>query len=142
MWSCSHTTYYRRMHRSAFYGCRNANLPSNFAIQVARLNFVNVESKDYISCHRFWPVIDDTLRKAAIERGLEIKLLASWWNHSRPDLPNYLKSLSALSSAASEVNIEVVSNPCPYTNHPWMINISFAVFNLTCDGHVWWPYVK
>ncbi len=62
------------------------------------------------SClNRFWPVIDDALKKAAVERHIEVKVLASWWNHSRPTLPNYLRSLSALSSSWSGVNIEVVS---------------------------------
>ena len=57
---------------------------------------------------RFWPVIDDALRQVALEKGVEVRVMASWWNHSRPDLPNYLSSLHAL-SGAMKANIQVVS---------------------------------
>lgn len=48
---------------------------------------------------RFWPVIDDALRRASLERGVEIRIMASWWNHSNPDMVKYLNSLAALSGA-------------------------------------------
>ena len=43
----------------------------------------------------FWPVIDDALRRAAIERGVEVKLLLSNWTSTRPEMEDYLKSLTA-----------------------------------------------
>ena len=57
---------------------------------------------------RFWPVIDDALRRASLERGVVVRVMASWWNHSRPDLPNYLTSLQALTKAM-RADIQVVS---------------------------------
>ena len=45
----------------------------------------------------FWPVIDDALRRAAIERGVEIKFLLSNWTNTRPYMEDYLKSLTVLS---------------------------------------------
>ena len=63
----------------------------------------------FLFVFRFWPMIDDALRKAAIERKIHVKVMASWWNHSRSDLPDFLKSLSALSS--NRVDIQVVSHP-------------------------------
>ena len=48
---------------------------------------------------RFWPVIDDALRRASLERGVEIRIMASWWNHSNPDMVKYLNSLAAFNGA-------------------------------------------
>ena len=31
----------------------------------------------------FWPVVDDALRKAAVERGVHVRLLLSLWDHTR-----------------------------------------------------------
>ncbi|ELU15958.1 hypothetical protein CAPTEDRAFT_171089 [Capitella teleta] len=75
-------------------------------------HFVYVAVMDYFpitlygKSTKFWPVIDDALRKAAVERGVRVRLLASWWSHSRRDLPKYLKSLEALDGAAG-ASIEV-----------------------------------
>lgn len=58
---------------------------------------------------RYWPVIDDALRSAAIDRHVSVKLLISWWKHSRPSEDYFLRSLAALSNAYRGVDIEVVS---------------------------------
>jgi phospholipase D3/4 len=42
---------------------------------------------------KFWPDIDDALRKAAIERNVEVRLLGSHWNHTRKAMYRFLKSL-------------------------------------------------
>lgn len=57
---------------------------------------------------KFWPVIDDALRKAAIENRVTVKLLISWWNHSRSEEDKFLQSLQDLSGAFHGVDIEVV----------------------------------
>jgi phospholipase D3/4 len=67
--------------------------------------FIYIAVMDYYpiflySKHKhFWPVIDDALRKAAIERRVNIKLLASHWNHTRHSMPIYLRSLAALNDS-------------------------------------------
>lgn len=43
----------------------------------------------------YWPTIDDALRRAAVERKVQIRLLASHWNHTRPSMKIFLKSLEA-----------------------------------------------
>lgn len=58
---------------------------------------------------RFWPVIDDSLRAAAMERGVRVRLLGSHWNHTWPDMKYYLKSLQDLNSTETRMNIETVS---------------------------------
>ncbi|KAL7646357.1 UNVERIFIED_CONTAM: hypothetical protein RMT77_003267 [Armadillidium vulgare] len=45
----------------------------------------------------FWPIIDDELRRAALNKRVKVKLLASHWNHTREDMLRWLKSLQDLS---------------------------------------------
>lgn len=40
---------------------------------------------------------------------MEVRLLISWWKHSRPSESYFLKSLQDLTSSYANVNIEVVS---------------------------------
>ena len=67
------------------------------------IRFVHIAVMDYypITIYTkypmFWPVIDDALRRAAIERGVEVKLLLSNWTSTRPQMKDYLKSLTDLS---------------------------------------------
>lgn len=58
---------------------------------------------------RFWPVIDNALRSAAIDRRVSVKLLISWWNHSRPAEDYFLNSLQVISRSYRGVDIQVVS---------------------------------
>jgi len=54
----------------------------------------------------FWPYIDDKLREAAIEKGIEVRLLISNWPHTRDNQKNYLRSLTALNQPEHNVNIQ------------------------------------
>lgn len=62
-----------------------------------------------ISKSRYWPIIDDALRTAAIERKIQVRLLISSWKHSRKSEIFFLKSLVELTDSYAGVNIEVVS---------------------------------
>ena len=57
--------------------------------------------------YRYWAVIDDALRKAAFDRGVEVHMMASIWEHTQPEMISFLKSLNELNNI-STVNIEVV----------------------------------
>lgn len=57
---------------------------------------------------RYWPVIDDALRKAAFDRKVAVRLLAGLWKHTRPDLKNFLMSLSAINGSKDGVSVETV----------------------------------
>ena len=46
---------------------------------------------------KFWPLIDNALRRAAIERGVKVKLLLSNWTSTRPEMEGYLRTLTDLS---------------------------------------------
>ena len=60
----------------------------------------------------YWPDIDDALRSAAFNRKVQVRLLASYWNHTWGDMINFLKSLDDIRTCYSQypyVNVEVVS---------------------------------
>ncbi|KAJ8930749.1 hypothetical protein NQ314_016421 [Rhamnusium bicolor] len=61
----------------------------------------------YTAKTKFWPVIDDALKTAAIEHKVKVKLLISWWNHSRPSEDYFLRSIASVNKAYSGVSIEV-----------------------------------
>lgn len=75
--------------------------------------YVHISVMDYIPMTlytekpEFWPNIDDALRKVAIERNVSVKLLISHWQHSRPSIDYFLRSLVTLSGALPNLNLEV-----------------------------------
>ncbi|CAH8446668.1 unnamed protein product [Schistosoma mattheei] len=50
---------------------------------------------------QFWPVIDNALRKAAIDRSVEVRLLISKWKHTSSVTENFLNSIRAISGVRS-----------------------------------------
>ncbi|XP_048516236.1 5'-3' exonuclease PLD3-like isoform X2 [Athalia rosae] len=56
---------------------------------------------------KYWPIIDNALRSAAIEHKVNIRLLISWWKHSRPSEDYFLRSLADLTKSYRNVKIEV-----------------------------------
>ncbi|ESN90181.1 hypothetical protein HELRODRAFT_116577 [Helobdella robusta] len=64
--------------------------------------FVHISVMDYMPYtefakpHLFWPVIDDALRRVAVEKKIEVKILTSLWKHTKPDMLQYMKSLASL----------------------------------------------
>lgn len=56
----------------------------------------------------YWPVIDNALRRAALERGVAIKVLISWWKYSDPSEDHFLRSLQALDKITEGVDIQMV----------------------------------
>ncbi|NWX77030.1 PLD3 Phospholipase, partial [Alca torda] len=57
--------------------------------------------------HRFWPAIDNRLRRAAFERGVKVRLLAACWRHSRAAMFPFLTSLAALADNRTGYAVEV-----------------------------------
>lgn len=74
--------------------------------------FINIAVMDYFPSflytkrEKYWPVIDDALRRAAVERGVHVRLMASKWKSTRKSLYSYLKSLSSLKQLKSRGYIE------------------------------------
>ena len=63
---------------------------------------------------RYWDVIDRALRTAAYDRGVQVRLLASNWTDTKPQMFPMLKSLQAFSKACKYGSVEVVSCPPSY----------------------------
>ncbi|XP_043286812.1 5'-3' exonuclease PLD3-like isoform X2 [Venturia canescens] len=61
----------------------------------------------YTAKVKYWPIIDNALRSAAIDRKITIRLLISWWKHSRPSEDYFLRSLVDLTTSYKNVKIEV-----------------------------------
>ncbi|XP_003393457.1 5'-3' exonuclease PLD3 isoform X1 [Bombus terrestris] len=61
----------------------------------------------YTAKIKYWPIIDDALRTAAIERKVHIRLLISSWKHTRKSEVFFLKSLMELTDSYAGVKIEV-----------------------------------
>ncbi|XP_054855470.1 5'-3' exonuclease PLD3 isoform X2 [Eublepharis macularius] len=56
---------------------------------------------------RFWPVIDDHLRKVAYEQRVHVRLLMGCWKHSKAIMFPFLRSLAAMQDNRTHCNIEV-----------------------------------
>nr|XP_056702302.1 5'-3' exonuclease PLD3 [Euleptes europaea] len=56
---------------------------------------------------RFWPVIDDHLRKVAYERRVRVRLLVGCWKHSKATMFPFLRSLAAMQDNRTRYSIEV-----------------------------------
>ncbi|XP_055547014.1 5'-3' exonuclease PLD3-like [Wyeomyia smithii] len=75
--------------------------------------FIHISVMDYFPLTlytakpHYWPIIDDALRKAAIERKVSVRLLISYWKHSRQSEAYFLNSIQALSGCIAGVTIEV-----------------------------------
>lgn len=103
--------------------------------------FVYVSVMDYFPTtlytknRTYWPNIDDALRRAAFDRKVQVRLMASLWNHTRFDMKFYLRSLAALNGANfASVQVKLYKVPpysmeIPYTrvNHnKFMVTESVA----------------
>ncbi|XP_067143881.1 5'-3' exonuclease PLD3-like isoform X2 [Centruroides vittatus] len=90
---------------------RTTDLLSILNIIYKAEKFIYISVMDYFpaliySKHlRYWATIDDALKEAAINRRVNVKLLISHWNHTRPVMLSFLKSLQILNS--KEIPIEV-----------------------------------
>ena len=80
--------------------------------------YINIAVMDYFPMYlyqrpsKFWPVIDDALKRAVIEKGVRVKLLVSKWSHSRKSLFNFLSSLDAFRSfGRGEIQVKVFTVP-------------------------------
>ncbi|XP_068633790.1 5'-3' exonuclease PLD3-like isoform X2 [Battus philenor] len=95
--------------------------------------FIYISVMDYapalIYTHKlkFWPKIDDAIRAAALENKVQVRMLISWWKHSRPDEDYFLRSLAALSHSYPGVDIQVKRFVVPST--PDQDKIPFARVN-------------
>lgn len=60
-------------------------------------------------CYRYWSVIDNAIREAAYDRGVQVQMLMSNWSHSKKEMFPMLRSLQDFGKACKKGNITVVS---------------------------------
>ncbi|XP_076313931.1 5'-3' exonuclease PLD3-like isoform X3 [Tachypleus tridentatus] len=65
----------------------------------------------YTKTKHYWPVIDDALRRAAVERRIHVRLLASWWNHTHSSMLYFVQSLAALNSDDFHIEVKLFIVP-------------------------------
>lgn len=80
---------------------------------------------------RFWPVLDNALRAAAV-RGVKVRLLVSDWNLEAPAV-DHLKSLALLPN----VEVAVASIPQASTGHIPFARVVHSKY-MTVDGTLLW----
>lgn len=92
---------------------RTQDLDALVAVIDAAEAFVDVAVMSYLPStefsrpERFWPAIDDRLRKAVFERGVRVRLLAGCWPHSRAAMFPFLKSLAAVADNHTRYDVQV-----------------------------------
>jgi len=57
--------------------------------------------------NKYWPVIDNALRDAAITRGVNVSIIVGHWKYTRKDTISNLRSLDALRGLKNRGNIRV-----------------------------------
>ncbi|XP_077531548.1 5'-3' exonuclease PLD3-like [Haemaphysalis longicornis] len=78
-------------------------------VHVAVMNFV--PQNFYSKPKRFWAVLDNALRRAAIDRRVRVRLLLSKWNYTKPVTWNFAKSLAALNSTYISIEVKAFKVP-------------------------------
>lgn len=92
---------------------RTNDLEAIVGVILSAEKFVHIAVMDYYPLLiytpkvRYWPFIDDALRKAAVENKVSVKMLISLWKSSRPSEDYFLKSLASLTSSFKGVDIEI-----------------------------------
>ncbi|KAM6074341.1 PREDICTED: phospholipase D4-like [Chlamydotis macqueenii] len=71
----------------------------------------------FIHPERYWPAIDNALRRAAFDYRVQIRLLVSCWVHSDPAMLYYLRSLRALNNPRAHISVDVKLFIVPVLNH-------------------------
>ncbi|NXE39857.1 PLD4 Phospholipase, partial [Ptilorrhoa leucosticta] len=66
---------------------------------------------------RYWPAIDNALRRAAFNHRVQVRLLVSCWAYTDPAMLHYLRSLRALNNPHAHISVDVKLFIVPVLNH-------------------------
>uniref|UniRef100_A0A8B9QMD4 5'-3' exonuclease PLD3 n=1 Tax=Apteryx owenii TaxID=8824 RepID=A0A8B9QMD4_APTOW len=92
---------------------RTEDLRALLSVIDAAEEFVHIAVMSYLPTmefshpQRFWPVIDNHLRKAVYERKVQVRLLVGCWRHSKAAMFPFLKSLAAVADNKTHYSMEV-----------------------------------
>ncbi|XP_015706275.2 phospholipase D3-like [Coturnix japonica] len=102
---------------------RTPDLQAVLGVINSARSFIDVAVMSYLPAsefqrhNRFWPPIDDALRRAVFERGVRLKLLLGCWAHSKAAMFPFIKSLAAISDNRTGYSAQVVSVSCQIVSH-------------------------
>ncbi|KAF8795924.1 5'-3' exonuclease PLD3 like protein [Argiope bruennichi] len=65
----------------------------------------------YTDKDHYWPQIDDAIRRVAVIKRLQVRILASYWNHTKPTMMSFLRSLNALNSDVFDIEVKIFVVP-------------------------------
>ncbi|XP_035427901.1 5'-3' exonuclease PLD3 isoform X3 [Cygnus atratus] len=91
---------------------RTEDLRALLSVIDAAEEFVHVAVMSYLPTmefsypKRFWPAIDNRLRKAIFERRVKVRLLVGCWPHSKAEMFPFLKSLAAVGDNRTRYSVE------------------------------------
>ncbi|KAM6188820.1 5'-3' exonuclease PLD3 [Sarcoramphus papa] len=74
-------------------------------VDIAVMNYL--PTTEFSHPQRFWPAIDNRLRKAVFERRVTVRLLVGCWRHSQVTMFPFLKSLAAVADNRTCYSVEV-----------------------------------
>uniref|UniRef100_A0A672V5Z6 5'-3' exonuclease PLD3 n=2 Tax=Strigops habroptila TaxID=2489341 RepID=A0A672V5Z6_STRHB len=92
---------------------RTEDLGALLSVIAAAEAFVDIAVMSYLPTtefshpQRFWPAIDDALRRAMVERRVRLRLLVGCWRHSQATMFPFLKSLAAVADNRSHYSVAV-----------------------------------
>ncbi|CAM9881324.1 5'-3' exonuclease PLD3-like isoform X1 [Lampetra fluviatilis] len=84
-------------------------------VHIAIMNYFPI--KEFHTLPRYWPAIDESLRRAAYERRVHVKLLVGCWHYTRTSMFIFLRSLQALSDNSTGCDVEVKVFKIPVDEH-------------------------
>lgn len=111
---------------------RTRDLDAVLGVMEGARQFIYVSVMEYFPTTRFthharyWPVLDNALRAAALNKGVHVRLLVSCWFNTDPTMFAYLRSLQAFSNPSAGISVDVKVFIVPVGNHS---NIPFSRVN-------------
>ncbi|XP_074548897.1 5'-3' exonuclease PLD4 [Halichoeres trimaculatus] len=102
---------------------RTQDLEAILSIISEAERFVDVAVMEYFPTTRFerpqryWPFIDDAIRRAAFERGIRIRMLISCGRDSDPAMLPFLQSLAAMNDPHHHISVQIKVYIVPVGNH-------------------------
>nr|XP_014023938.1 unnamed protein product [Salmo salar] len=101
---------------------RTQDLDSILSVISGAQHYIDVAVMEYfpttrfIHPQRYWPAIDDALKRAAFERNVKVRLLVSCGRDSDPAMLPFLQSLASLNYPAQRISIQVKLSIVPVGN--------------------------
>ncbi|XP_067136558.1 5'-3' exonuclease PLD3-like isoform X2 [Centruroides vittatus] len=96
---------------------RSSNVDSVIDIISKAKHYIYISVMDYIPAMcinkniHYWSAFDEALRKAAVEKKISVKILATYWKNTHPSMIYFLKSLAVLNSSMIHIDVKLFQFP-------------------------------